>query len=143
MRAELLLWKAAAKVPAPEANSKFCRWCNGLKMASSCCPPALILNSAHVGVMMYRHTSMCMPCLSCSQGRARFNPNLYADGKVCLSLINTWHASHESEKWNPQQTTTFQVLVSIQVGYTAWCKTLSQALDTMLGHAQESTTLLD
>ena len=44
------------------------------------------------------------------------NPNLYADGKVCLSLINTWHASHESEKWNPDQTTTYQVLVSIQVG---------------------------
>ena len=36
--------------------------------------------------------------------------------QVCLSLINTWHASHESEKWNPDQTTTYQVLVSIQVG---------------------------
>ncbi len=53
---------------------------------------------------------LCAP-----QGRARFNPNLYADGKVCLSLINTWHASHESEKWNPDVTTTMQVLVSIQV----------------------------
>merc|ERR1719502_817060 len=23
-------------------------------------------------------------------GRVRFNPNLYADGKVCLSLLGTW-----------------------------------------------------
>ena len=25
-------------------------------------------------------------------GRVRFNPNLYADGKVCLSLLGTWHS---------------------------------------------------
>ena len=24
-------------------------------------------------------------------GRTRFNPNLYVDGKVCLSVLNTWH----------------------------------------------------
>lgn len=62
------------------------------------------------------HSSSNLP-----QGRARFNPNLYADGKVCLSLINTWHASHESEKWNPEQTTTFQVLVSVQVWSAVAC----------------------
>lgn len=24
-------------------------------------------------------------------GRTRFNPNMYIDGKVCLSILNTWH----------------------------------------------------
>jgi ubiquitin-protein ligase len=46
-------------------------------------------------------------------GRIRFNPNLYADGKVCLSLLGTWHGS-ESEKWNPDSSTLWQILVSIQ-----------------------------
>jgi ubiquitin-protein ligase len=46
-------------------------------------------------------------------GRVRFSPNLYADGKVCLSLLGTWHGS-EDEKWNPESSTLWQVLVSIQ-----------------------------
>ncbi|CAF1455909.1 unnamed protein product [Rotaria sordida] len=42
----------------------------------------------------------------------RFNPNLYNDEKVRLSILNTWHGRPE-EKWNV--TSTFlQVLVSIQ-----------------------------
>jgi ubiquitin-protein ligase len=32
-------------------------------------------------------------------GLVRFHPNLYSDGKVCLSLLGTWHASSEIEKW--------------------------------------------
>ncbi|VDO70139.1 unnamed protein product [Schistosoma mattheei] len=43
----------------------------------------------------------------------RFNPNLYEDGKVCLSVLNTWHGSSE-ERWNPQTSSLLQVLVSIQ-----------------------------
>lgn len=43
----------------------------------------------------------------------RFNPNLYNDGKVCLSILNTWHGRPE-EKWNPQTSSFLQVLVSIQ-----------------------------
>jgi ubiquitin-protein ligase len=31
----------------------------------------------------------------------RFNPNLYSDGKVCLSLLGTWGGQAESEKWMP------------------------------------------
>lgn len=50
------------------------------------------------------------------QGRARFNPNLYADGKVCLSLLGTWHGSAAHEKWDPTKSSLFQVLVSIQGG---------------------------
>ncbi|CAG0888382.1 unnamed protein product [Cyprideis torosa] len=43
----------------------------------------------------------------------RFNPNLYVDGKVCLSILNTWHGRPE-ERWNPQTSSLLQVLVSIQ-----------------------------
>uniref|UniRef100_A0A7M5TZX2 UBC core domain-containing protein n=2 Tax=Clytia hemisphaerica TaxID=252671 RepID=A0A7M5TZX2_9CNID len=43
----------------------------------------------------------------------RFNPNLYNDGKVCLSILNTWHGRPE-EKWNEKTSNLLQVLVSIQ-----------------------------
>ncbi|KAF7187359.1 putative ubiquitin-conjugating enzyme protein 17 [Pseudocercospora fuligena] len=43
-------------------------------------------------------------------GRVGFNPNLYADGKVCLSLLGTW----SGEPWDPKQSTLLQVLVSVQ-----------------------------
>ncbi|ESP03094.1 hypothetical protein LOTGIDRAFT_230508 [Lottia gigantea] len=43
----------------------------------------------------------------------RFNPNLYNDGKVCLSVLNTWHGRPE-EKWNSHTSSFLQVLVSIQ-----------------------------
>lgn len=46
-------------------------------------------------------------------GQIRFNPNLYACGKVCLSLINTWRG-HETEKWQPDVSTIQQTLVSVQ-----------------------------
>uniref|UniRef100_A0A061SDR0 Ubiquitin-conjugating enzyme E2 O n=1 Tax=Tetraselmis sp. GSL018 TaxID=582737 RepID=A0A061SDR0_9CHLO len=47
-----------------------------------------------------------------SHGR-RINPNLYEDGKVCLSLLNTW-SGNKDEMWNPEESTLLQVLVSIQ-----------------------------
>ncbi|KAJ6845458.1 putative ubiquitin-conjugating enzyme E2 25 [Iris pallida] len=46
-------------------------------------------------------------------GGLRLNPNLYACGKVCLSLLNTWSGSG-CERWNPVKSTMLQVLVSIQ-----------------------------
>jgi baculoviral IAP repeat-containing protein 6 len=46
-------------------------------------------------------------------GLVRFNPNLYADGKVCLSLLGTWQGD-KSEKWNSNTSTILQLLVSIQ-----------------------------
>ena len=39
----------------------------------------------------------------------RFNPNLYADGKVCLSLLGTWHGGDSSEKWDPVRSNLMQV----------------------------------
>ena len=44
------------------------------------------------------------------RGLVRFNPNLYSDGKVCLSLLGTWHG----EGWDPSSSTILQILVSIQ-----------------------------
>ncbi|KAI3876600.1 hypothetical protein MKX03_013302, partial [Papaver bracteatum] len=41
------------------------------------------------------------------------NPNLYENGKVCLSLLNTWSGSIE-EHWTPGLSTMLQVLLSIQ-----------------------------
>jgi ubiquitin-conjugating enzyme E2 O len=46
-------------------------------------------------------------------GGLRLNPNLYASGKVCLSLLNTWFG-RKKEKWTPGVSTMLQVLVSIQ-----------------------------
>ena len=46
-------------------------------------------------------------------GKIRFNPNLYACGKVCLSLLGTW-SGNESEQWNSSLSSFIQVLISIQ-----------------------------
>ncbi|KEH16098.1 ubiquitin-conjugating enzyme [Medicago truncatula] len=46
-------------------------------------------------------------------GGLRLNPNLYNSGKVCLSLLGTWHGKN-CENWNPAKSTMLQVLVSIQ-----------------------------
>ena len=43
-------------------------------------------------------------------GTVRFNPNLYKEGKVCLSLLGTW----EGPGWDPKISTLLQVLISIQ-----------------------------
>ena len=47
-------------------------------------------------------------------GVAHFNPNLYPNGKVCLSLLNTWHGGDASERWMPKESTILSVLISIQ-----------------------------
>ena len=42
-------------------------------------------------------------------GTVRFNPNLYACGKVCLSLLGTWNGPG----WDPKESTLYQILLSI------------------------------
>ena len=37
-----------------------------------------------------------------NNGIVRFNPNLYTNGKVCISLLNTWHG----DQWSSCQTIT-------------------------------------
>lgn len=49
-----------------------------------------------------------------SGGRHGFNPNIYPNGEICLSLLGTWMAHHESEKWNPSTSNVRQVLLSLQ-----------------------------
>ncbi|KAI0354631.1 hypothetical protein OH77DRAFT_1425701 [Trametes cingulata] len=46
-------------------------------------------------------------------GTVRFNPNLYSNGMVCLSLLGTWEGRPE-EQWIPRKSTLLQVVVSIQ-----------------------------
>ncbi|CAM6099354.1 unnamed protein product [Calypogeia fissa] len=46
-------------------------------------------------------------------GGLRLNPNLYENGKVCLSLLNTW-TGKGTEIWHPSTSSILQVLVSIQ-----------------------------
>ena len=43
----------------------------------------------------------------------RINPNLYEDGKICLSLLGTWHADDSNETWSPSKSTILQIIVSI------------------------------
>jgi len=42
-------------------------------------------------------------------GITRFNPNMYREGKVCLSLLNTWHVG---ERWSGVQTLS-SILLSV------------------------------
>lgn len=46
--------------------------------------------------------------LTTDNGKVRFNPNLYANGKVCLSLLNTW----ATNQWCSSSTLS-QVILSI------------------------------
>ncbi|KAG6709225.1 hypothetical protein I3842_06G120900 [Carya illinoinensis] len=53
------------------------------------------------------------PLVSYHSGGWRINPNLYEDGKVCLSLLNTW-TGKGNEVWDPKSSSILQVLVSLQ-----------------------------
>jgi ubiquitin-protein ligase len=46
-------------------------------------------------------------------GTARFNPNLYDDGFICLSILGTWDGNPE-ESWDEARTNILQILISIQ-----------------------------
>eukprot|EP00899_Mesostigma_viride_P020466 jgi/Mesvir1/28420/Mv15849-RA.2 len=46
-------------------------------------------------------------------GGLRINPNLYENGKVCLSLLNTW-SGRGTEVWDASSSNILQVLISIQ-----------------------------
>lgn len=53
------------------------------------------------------------PLVHYNSGGLRLNPNLYESGKVCLSLLKTWVGTG-SEVWNPESSTTLQILLSLQ-----------------------------
>mmetsp|Transcript_47887 Transcript_47887/g.40513 ORF Transcript_47887/g.40513 Transcript_47887/m.40513 type:complete len:448 (-) Transcript_47887:269-1612(-) len=50
--------------------------------------------------------------LTTNGGKTRFNPNLYSDGKVCLSILGTWRGE-SGEQWSSVQNCQ-SVMVSIQ-----------------------------
>lgn len=61
----------------------------------------------------YPHNPPKVNIVTTGNGSVRFNPNLYSDGFVCLSIINTWDGDPE-ERWNGARSNLLQVLVSIQ-----------------------------
>ncbi|KAK8218301.1 ubiquitin-conjugating enzyme/RWD-like protein [Phyllosticta capitalensis] len=51
-------------------------------------------------------------CITTNGGRTRFNPNIYAQGKVCLSILGTWRGE-PGEEWSSAQGLE-SILISIQ-----------------------------
>ncbi|KAJ7095356.1 hypothetical protein B0H15DRAFT_829186 [Mycena belliarum] len=58
----------------------------------------------------YNQSPPSVKYMTTNGGKYRFNPNLYADGKVCLSLLGTW----SGPGWVSGRSTLLQVLISIQ-----------------------------
>ncbi|KAJ3556879.1 hypothetical protein NM688_g1784 [Phlebia brevispora] len=58
----------------------------------------------------YNNSPPQVKYMTTAGGKYRFNPNLYADGKVCLSLLGTW----QGPGWISGKSTLLQVLISIQ-----------------------------
>ncbi|QRW11976.1 ubiquitin-conjugating enzyme [Ceratobasidium sp. AG-Ba] len=50
---------------------------------------------------------------SWTNGNGRVNPNLYEEGKVCLSILGTW-SGDKNESWSAARSSLLQALVSIQ-----------------------------
>ena len=50
---------------------------------------------------------------SWTNGIGRVNPNLYEDGKVCLSLLGTWHSQKDNESWVTGRSSVLQIIVSL------------------------------
>lgn len=48
--------------------------------------------------------------LTTGGGKVRFNPNLYEDGSVCLSLLGTWNGPG----WKPETSSILELLIAIQ-----------------------------
>jgi len=64
------------------------------------------------GPLLIKGVSMSPHSNNTELFQVRFNPNLYNDGKVCLSVLNTWHGRPE-EKWNAQTSSFLQVCCNI------------------------------
>ncbi len=54
-----------------------------------------------------------MNLITTGMNSIRFNPNLYTNGYICLSLLGTWSGDN-IEKWNSQNSNILQILLSIQ-----------------------------
>ncbi|KAF3007225.1 hypothetical protein E8E14_008005 [Neopestalotiopsis sp. 37M] len=60
----------------------------------------------------YPRKSPAVTATTTNGGRCRFNPNIYANGKVCLSILGTWRGE-PGEEWSPAQGLE-SILLSIQ-----------------------------
>ncbi|OJD19890.1 hypothetical protein ACJ73_08607, partial [Blastomyces percursus] len=60
----------------------------------------------------YPGTPPTVQCTTTNGGRCRYNPNIYASGKVCLSILGTWRGER-GEQWSSAQGLE-SVLISIQ-----------------------------
>lgn len=60
----------------------------------------------------YPIKSPSVRCVTTNNGKTRFNPNIYAEGKVCLSILGTWRGN-PGEEWSSAQGLE-SVLLSIQ-----------------------------
>lgn len=58
----------------------------------------------------YNQAPPSVKSMTTKNWKYRLNPNLYAEGKVCLSLLGTWNGPG----WVSGKSTLLQVLVSIQ-----------------------------
>lgn len=75
-------------------------------------PPIIVLGHFYyLGYLIYN--SLMMQSAYYHSGGWRINPNLYEEGKVCLSLLNTW-TGRGNEVWDPKSSSILQVLVSLQ-----------------------------
>ncbi|KIK70823.1 hypothetical protein GYMLUDRAFT_32884 [Collybiopsis luxurians FD-317 M1] len=61
----------------------------------------------------YPHSPPIAHFHSQTNGNGRVNPNLYEEGKVCLSILNTW-SGDRNESWDASRSSLLQALVSIQ-----------------------------
>ncbi|RKU42754.1 hypothetical protein DL546_006200 [Coniochaeta pulveracea] len=60
----------------------------------------------------YPRKAPSVTALTTNGGRCRFNPNIYSNGKVCLSILGTWRGE-PGEEWSPAQGLE-SILLSIQ-----------------------------
>jgi ubiquitin-conjugating enzyme E2 Z len=60
----------------------------------------------------YPSKSPTVVCATTNGGRCRFNPNVYSNGKVCLSILGTWRGER-GEEWSSAQGLE-SILLSIQ-----------------------------
>ncbi|KAL2018867.1 hypothetical protein VTK56DRAFT_292 [Thermocarpiscus australiensis] len=60
----------------------------------------------------YPRKSPQVTALTTNGGRCRFNPNIYANGRVCLSILGTWRGER-GEEWSAAQGLE-SILLSIQ-----------------------------
>mmetsp|Transcript_24586 Transcript_24586/g.79460 ORF Transcript_24586/g.79460 Transcript_24586/m.79460 type:complete len:1163 (+) Transcript_24586:1348-4836(+) len=116
------LRRLARDLPAPHVDgATFVRFDEGNLQCARCCVSGPAETPYFGGLFVfdvffpstYPQVPPLVQLMTTGNGLARFNPNLYADGKVCLSLLGTWHASDDSEKWNPATSNLRQILLSI------------------------------